>query len=401
MDSSSDGELLVRPNSGRDVVTRSGEVCATVPVCSTPELLPESVFRASALRSPRVVLTSGSVEELETTDPASPLAFAAAGMAVDDVPPTILDALEMDLSPPVPSTVPASVGAVRRRTGRMASHSRRVVLVPQSLGTPRSVQDVTFDESGEAQTPFEGEVAPRVDDVENPGPEVFAMSGSDTESHGEAGSDAEGQEEVAPTEVRSPLNMEPRVRAPLRAFTSLDAVCLTDTFEQRARVMRSVPFVMRGAFRSALRIALQEIVHGAEAHCEVRTVRGWKLLLLLPRMLIYRGHRGGPIPRKQLETRLRQFENGDWHTLLSDSARCAEQSHTHSVRVRRRSQPDEVQRASRAMSLVQVGELSAARQALEARSWEFGHVAHFDRSRALSSSAQGGSQRQGQKGSPS
>ena len=129
--------------------------------------------------------------------------------------------------------------------------------------------------------------------------------------------------------------------------------------------MRSVPFVMRGAFRSALRIALQEIIDGTEAQSEVRTVRGWKLLLLLPRMLLYRGHRGGLIPRKQLETRLRQFQNGDWLTLLIDSVRYAEQSHTHSVRERRRSQPDEVQRASRAMSLVQVGELSAARQALE------------------------------------
>ena len=169
---------------------------------------------------------------------------------------------------------------------------------------------------------------------------------------------------MAPTEVPSPLNMEPRVRVPLRAFTILDAVCLTDVFENRARVMPSVPFVMRGAFRSALRIALQEIIDGTEAQSEVRTVRGWKLLLLLPRMLLYRGHCGGLIPRKQLETQLRQFQNGDWFTLLTD-ARCAEQSHTHSVRGRRRSQPDEVQRASHAMSLVQVGELSAARQALE------------------------------------
>ena len=79
------------------------------------------------------------------------------------------------------------------------------------------------------------------------------------------------------------------MRAPLRAFTSLDAMCLTDTFEKRARVMWSVPFVMRGAFRSGLRIALQEIIDGIEAQCEVRTVRGWKLLLLLPRMLLYRG----------------------------------------------------------------------------------------------------------------
>ena len=52
------------------------------------------------------------------------------------------------------------------------------------------------------------------------------MSGSDTESDGEVeGSVAEGQDVVAPTEVPSPLNMEPRVGAPLRAFTSLDAVC--------------------------------------------------------------------------------------------------------------------------------------------------------------------------------
>ena len=86
---------------------------------------------------------------------------------------------------------------------------------------PRSVQDASFDEEGEgAWTSFEGEVAsqhrrrlvggegPRADDVENPRPEVFAMSGSDTESNGEAeGSDAEGQDVVAPTEVPSLLNM--------------------------------------------------------------------------------------------------------------------------------------------------------------------------------------------------
>ena len=151
-----------------------------VPGRATPGLLPESEFPSANRRSGRVVATSGSVEELQTTVPASPLALAAAGL-VDDVPPTISDALEMDLSPQ--STVPASAGAVRRRTGRMGSHSRRVVLVPR---TPRSVQDVTFDESGEVLRTFVGEVAPRVDDVEDPGPEVFAMSGSDTESGGEA-----------------------------------------------------------------------------------------------------------------------------------------------------------------------------------------------------------------------
>ena len=51
-----------------------------------------------------------------------------------DVPSTIVDAFEMDLSP-VSSTVPASVGVVQRRIGRATPHLRRVVLMPQSAGT--------------------------------------------------------------------------------------------------------------------------------------------------------------------------------------------------------------------------------------------------------------------------
>ena len=126
--------------------------------------------------------------------------------------------------------------------------------MPQSAGHHPSMP--VFDEEGEgAFTSFEGRLntgavwlAAKVRGDENPRPEVFAMSGSDTKSNGEAeGSDAEVK-----TEVPSPLNMEPRVRAPLRAFTSLDAVCLTDTFEKRARVMWSVP--VRGERRFQIRI---------------------------------------------------------------------------------------------------------------------------------------------------
>ena len=97
MDSSSDEELLVRPNNGRDVVPSSGELVAHTPPGS-------SEFRTSGtFRSRREVLTC---VDSETTAPVSP---GAAGMAVDDVPSAIVDALEMDLSP-VSSTVPASVG---------------------------------------------------------------------------------------------------------------------------------------------------------------------------------------------------------------------------------------------------------------------------------------------------
>ena len=40
-----------------------------------------------------------------------------------------------------------------------------------------------------------------------------------------------------------------------------------------------------------LRVACQEILDGMEANCEVRTVRGWKLLLVLPRMMLFRSDR--------------------------------------------------------------------------------------------------------------
>ena len=140
--------------------------------------------------------------------------------------------------------------------------------------------------------------------------------------------------------------------------------------------MQSVPWMLRGAFRSAIKVALQEILAGAQANNDVRTTRGWKLLLLLPRMLLFRPARGGIVSRQKLEARLRSFEDGHWIELLSDSTVCAEKAHTQSVRRRRHQHhDDDAKRASRALSLVQVGELSAARQALEGASMAPGTIA--------------------------
>ena len=125
----------------------------------------------------------------------------------------------------------------------------------------------------------------------------------------------------------------------------------------------------------ALRVACQEILDGMEANCEVRTVRGWKLFLVLPRMMLFRPDRGGPVSRKKLEARVRQFQEGEWISLLRESVACAEAAHSSSVRRRRRSADEEAVRATRALSLVQMGELSAARQALEGASLAPGNLA--------------------------
>ena len=110
---------------------------------------------------------------------------------------------------------------------------------------------------------------------------------------------------------------------------------------------------------------MQAIISGVEAQSEVQTERGWKIFLLLPRMLLFRPGRGGVVPRKKLEVRIRQFQEGEWLDLLNESTACATRGHLSSVRARRRNVSDEAKRAVRATSLVQVGELSAARQALE------------------------------------
>ena len=76
-------------------------------------------------------------------------------------------------------------------------------------------------------------------------------------------------EVVEHTADSEPVVMEARVRAPVTAFSSLDSVNLTEVFTNRAHVMFSARHVER-AFRSALRVALKEIVDSAEVNNTIR-----------------------------------------------------------------------------------------------------------------------------------
>ena len=105
----------------------------------------------------------------------------------------------------------------------------------------------------------------------------------------------------------------------------------------------------------ALCTALKEILAG---HHEERMTRGWKLFMLLPRMMLFR------ISRQKLEERVRLLQQRQWRLLLDQNQASDHQAHEVSTRRRRRT-TNSVQRAERAKSLVQLGELSAARVALE------------------------------------
>ena len=87
--------------------------------------------------------------------------------------------------------------------------------------------------------------------------------------------------------------------------------------------------------------------------------------MLLPRMLLFRPPRGGFVPRRALQERIRKFNDSQWTVLIEASLECAANGKTNRCR-RRRYQKDTVERrAARAFGLAQVGELSSARQALE------------------------------------
>ena len=130
--------------------------------------------------------------------------------------------------------------------------------------------------------------------------------------------------------------------------------------------MQSVPRFLWSSFRVALKVALDEIIAGHESRSVLRQERGWKLLLLLPRMLLHRSRRGGLQSRDKLVARFDKFAAGHWHTLIMEGNCCAQEAATAFRRSWRRSNWQDCEsRVSRALKLVQLGELSAGRQALE------------------------------------
>ena len=140
-------------------------------------------------------------------------------------------------------------------------------------------------------------------------------------------------------------------------FTFLESVNLVEVFQERPRFLRS-------PYRIAMRVALEEIVAGYRSHNMTRQERGWKLFLLLPRMLLHRGPRGGGIPRPKLLERFEMFVRGQWDNLLEASRVCGDKAAV--ARRRRTRRGDDInRRVDRAEALVHLGELSSARQALE------------------------------------
>ena len=138
-------------------------------------------------------------------------------------------------------------------------------------------------------------------------------------------------------ERRTVQAVEFSVRGDCRAaFASLDELDLISIFEGRANVMRVVPFLMHGAFRGALRLAMNEAVLAHDRNDVPREERAWKLFFLLPRMLFTRPPRGGRISPAKLEESFARFTEGRWIDLVEESAEACAVARSAVVRKRRR-----------------------------------------------------------------
>ena len=139
----------------------------------------------------------------------------------------------------------------------------------------------------------------------------------------------------------------------LQGAASLDDVDLSSCLRQRVLSLQGVPGFLRGVLRALLRYAcrlIRERVHAA---------RGWKLLLLAPRMLLFRERGQSSLPRAEFDRRVALLQAGNWTQLLSEAAATCRRQGPAPAR------DDSLQpRADRAASLAALGELSAAAQAL-------------------------------------
>ena len=105
-------------------------------------------------------------------------------------------------------------------------------------------------------------------------------------------SDVVGEMEVEPLPEPPVPAVAVLVDRFLDSFQWLAEVDVEVVFKQRPSLMKSVPGFLKGAYRSAMRVALAEIDQGRSEEDATRSSRGWKLFLLLPRLLLHKPSRG-------------------------------------------------------------------------------------------------------------
>ena len=190
--------------------------------------------------------------------------------------------------------------------------------------------EVSDEETASREEVLDEETASMAGDER--GSEVGARDSvrSEHDEGSEVSVDEEREPPTAPDpEVIGTRGLSPAIRA---AIAELDGIDFSMEFSRRAVVMESVPHFLRGPYRSAMKLAMEE----ATQLNPIRQERGWRLFLLLPRLLLYRPPRGGNIHKSKLAERFQAFAEGQWSSLLRQSRQYAEEASKAQHRKRRR-----------------------------------------------------------------
>ena len=106
----------------------------------------------------------------------------------------------------------------------------------------------------------------------------------------------------------------------LVGLAQFDAVSLQDVCRTVALTLQSAPQRLRGALCTALRTGLRLATSHAGPDDQLR---GWKLFLLAPRMLLYRAAGESHVAPAELDRRNELFRSGHWQQLLHDASAAA------------------------------------------------------------------------------
>ena len=152
------------------------------------------------------------------------------------------------------------------------------------------------------------------------------------------------------------------------AWADIEHIDLQTEFRTRVRMLRSVPNVIRGDYA---RIQSQALAHiyrhrAAEPHLQVSA---WKLLLLLPRMLLQPVGRGGEAGQRILRQRIVMFDQGQWQSLLNNARQPRRDSRRDLSAAER-----DAARVRSAMRSIEQGELSHAARTLRSSGLAPGNV---------------------------
>eukprot|EP00973_Karenia_brevis_P065600 9121170-Karenia_brevis.AAC.1 len=92
----------------------------------------------------------------------------------------------------------------------------------------------------------------------------------------------------------------------------MDGIDLGEVYLRRARWLQACPEFLRGPWRQALSIALEERRRHKLAGNTEGLERAWKLFLLLPTMLLRTPRRWGYVGKEELTKRFDDFTRGRW-----------------------------------------------------------------------------------------